>query len=112
MQRSERNQGPLATLHLNSTQPQPAGGARTAPAAQARGGGVSANETMPAAHGAAVPAEQRDPLLTAREVAERLGATPRWVLDRWAAGDLPGFRLTARMVRFRASEIDAWLESR
>ncbi len=51
-------------------------------------------------------------LLTAREVADALGATPRWVLDHWAAGELPGFRLTGRMVRFRASEIEAWLESR
>ena len=53
-----------------------------------------------------------DPLLTAREVSARLGATPRWVLSQWQAGNLPGFRLTGKMVRFRASEIERWLEDR
>ena len=52
-----------------------------------------------------------EPLLTAREVAGMLGATHDWVLDQWQAGNLPGFRLTERMVRFRASEIAAWVES-
>ena len=55
---------------------------------------------------------ENEPLLTAREVAAMLGATHDWVLDQWQAGNLPGFRLTGRMVRFRASEIASWLESR
>jgi predicted DNA-binding transcriptional regulator AlpA len=56
-----------------------------------------------------------EPLITARDVAERLGMTPDWVLDKWEAGLLPGFRLGSRKgapVRFRWSEIDAWLETR
>ena len=56
--------------------------------------------------------ESADSLLTAREVAMRFGATPRWVLNQWQAGNLPGFRLSEKMVRFRASEIDQWLEDR
>ncbi len=53
-----------------------------------------------------------EPLITAREVAERLGMSNAWVLDRWEAGELPGFRLGSRAVRFRWSELEAWLESR
>jgi excisionase family DNA binding protein len=50
------------------------------------------------------------PLLTAREVADRLGLTPATVL-RWArAGELPGFRL-GRALRFREADLEAWLEA-
>lgn len=52
-------------------------------------------------------------LLTARELATVLGLSPATVLDRFEAGDLPGFRLFGRKggpVRFRESEILAALE--
>ena len=52
-------------------------------------------------------------LLTAAELAELLGLSPSTVLDRFQAGDLPGFRLFGRKggpVRFRLSEIEAALE--
>ena len=52
-------------------------------------------------------------LLTARELAEYLGLSTATVLDRWEAGDLPGFRLFGKKggpVRFRLSEIEAKLE--
>ena len=50
-------------------------------------------------------------LLTAREIGSYLGMTTNWVLDRWQAGDLPGYRLGGGRgpVRFRASEIERWL---
>ena len=54
-----------------------------------------------------------DRLLTASEVAEYLGLSTATVLDRWEAGDLPGFRLFGRKggpVRFRLSEVEAVLE--
>ena len=54
------------------------------------------------------------PLLTAREVAELLGLSPATVLDRFEAGDLPGFRLWGRKggpVRFRLEEVEAVLAS-
>jgi excisionase family DNA binding protein len=53
-----------------------------------------------------------DRLLTAREVADYLGMSAGWVLDKWEAGELPGFRLSGRAVRFRRSEIEAWLKER
>lgn len=62
-----------------------------------------------------------EPLLKAHEVADRLGMSTKWVLEKWEAyarGDpdgLPGFRLGPRApapVRFRWSEIEAWLRSR
>lgn len=62
-----------------------------------------------------------DRLLTAAELGEILGLSTDTILDRWEAGDLPGFRLFAKVdrrgrptgpVRFRLSEIldklDAW----
>ena len=53
-------------------------------------------------------------LLTAAALGEMLGLSPSSVLDRWQAGDLPGYRLFGRKggpVRFRLSEIEAALES-
>jgi hypothetical protein len=58
-------------------------------------------------------------LLNARELGELLGLSASTVLDRFEAGDLPGFRLFARVdrrgrptgpVRFRLSEVEAALE--
>ena len=55
-----------------------------------------------------------DRLLTARELGEHLGMSASWVLDEFEAGRLPGFKLgdgKARPVRFRPSEVEAWLET-
>jgi predicted DNA-binding transcriptional regulator AlpA len=52
-------------------------------------------------------------LLTARELGELLGLSAATVLDRFQAGDLPGFRLFGKKggpVRFRVSEIEAALD--
>jgi excisionase family DNA binding protein len=51
-------------------------------------------------------------LLTAREVADELGVTPRTVLRWTRAGVLPGYRIGGRALRFRADEVDGWLEQR
>jgi len=42
--------------------------------------------------------------------AKRLGLSTESVLRRWRTGDLPGYRLAGNVLRFRASEIEAWLE--
>lgn len=49
-------------------------------------------------------------LLTTRQVAEFLGVSPETVLRRWRAGELPGYRLASNVLRFRESELEAWLE--
>ena len=52
-------------------------------------------------------------LLTARELAEIFGCSPATILDKFEAGELPGFRLFGRKggpVRFRLSEIEEALE--
>ena len=49
-------------------------------------------------------------LLTTREVAEFLGLSPETVLRRYRRGELPGFRLASNVLRFRESEVEAWLE--
>jgi predicted DNA-binding transcriptional regulator AlpA len=54
-------------------------------------------------------------LLNARELGQRLGMSTAWVLDKWEAGELPGFKLgggAGSPVRFRASEVEDWLEER
>jgi excisionase family DNA binding protein len=53
---------------------------------------------------------QGDRLLTTREVADILALSPETVLRRWRAGELPGYRLASNVLRFRESEIEAWLE--
>jgi excisionase family DNA binding protein len=50
-------------------------------------------------------------LVTASELAGYLGLSTATVLDWWEAGRLPGFKLNGRAVRFRPSEVEAWLEA-
>jgi excisionase family DNA binding protein len=52
-----------------------------------------------------------EPLLTARQVAELLGFAPATVVDWYEAGKLPGFKIGGRL-RFRPSEVEAWLEAK
>jgi excisionase family DNA binding protein len=51
-------------------------------------------------------------LLTTREIAAFLGMSPESVLRRYRRGELPGYRLSSNVLRFRESEIEAWLEGR
>ena len=51
-----------------------------------------------------------DRLLSTRELADFLGVSPETVLRRWRSGELPGYRLASNVLRFRESEIEAWLE--
>jgi excisionase family DNA binding protein len=51
-------------------------------------------------------------LLTAREVAGRLGLSTETVLSWARAGKLPAFRLGNRAIRFREDDLDAWLAER
>jgi excisionase family DNA binding protein len=48
-------------------------------------------------------------LLTSRELGELLGFSPATIVDWFEAGKLPGFRIGGRL-RFRGSEVEAWLE--
>lgn len=60
-----------------------------------------------------VATERFERLVTAAELARALHVSTDWVYEKWQAGELPGFRLTAgtgRGVRFRLSEIERWLE--
>lgn len=56
-----------------------------------------------------------EPLLTARQLGDLLGLSTGTVLDRFEAGDLPGFRLyggrIGAPVRFRWSEVETMLEA-
>jgi excisionase family DNA binding protein len=51
-----------------------------------------------------------EPLMNARQLADYLGLSPATVLDHFEAGKLPGYKLPTGPVRFRASEVEAWLE--
>ena len=50
-------------------------------------------------------------LLTARELAERLGFSAATVVDWAERGAIPSFKVGGRL-RFRESEVLAWLEQR
>jgi excisionase family DNA binding protein len=51
-----------------------------------------------------------DRLLTTREVADYLGFSSETVLRRYRAGELVGIRLASNVLRFRESDLEAWLE--
>jgi excisionase family DNA binding protein len=52
-----------------------------------------------------------DRLLTAVEVAERLGVRPSWVYAEARAGRIPHLRL-GRYTRFRQDSVEAWASAR
>ncbi len=63
-----------------------------------------------AAHAPTRPSSRKDRLLSAKEAAQVLGVSPRWVYDH--ADDLGGQRLTPRCLRFSESALRRWLEAR
>jgi excisionase family DNA binding protein len=52
-----------------------------------------------------------EPLLTAREVADVLGFSPATIVDWAESGKLRAFKVGGRL-RFRESELEAWLETK
>ena len=48
-------------------------------------------------------------LLTARQLAEILGFAPGTIVDWAEAGKVPSYRIGGRL-RFRADEVETWLE--
>jgi excisionase family DNA binding protein len=50
-------------------------------------------------------------LLTARDVANRLGLSTETVLSWVRRGELPAFKL-GRAIRFREADLDQWLQAR
>jgi excisionase family DNA binding protein len=53
------------------------------------------------------PADAPEPLMLAREVAEWLNMSPRWVMDKAATGALPSVTLPgSNRVRFRRSAVE------
>ncbi len=51
----------------------------------------------------------REPLIRARDVAELLDYSPATIVDWAEAGRIPHFKVGGRL-RFRWSEVEAWLE--
>jgi excisionase family DNA binding protein len=51
-------------------------------------------------------------LLTARELSEWLGVSPETVLRWTRARKVPAVRLPSRAVRYRESDIEAWVAER
>jgi excisionase family DNA binding protein len=48
-------------------------------------------------------------LLTAQEVGEKLSVSRNTILDWHQSGTIPSFKLNGKAVRFRLSEVEAWL---
>jgi excisionase family DNA binding protein len=53
-----------------------------------------------------------EPLLTARQVAERLAVSPETVLRWTRRGELPAHRLPGGAIRYASATIEAWLVGR
>jgi len=51
-----------------------------------------------------------DRWLTTATVAAMLEVSPETVLRRYRAGELVGYRLASNALRFRESDVEAWLE--
>src|SRR5437016_3991535 len=58
------------------------------------------------------PEPRRSALLTARELAGMFGVSTETVLRWTRRRDLPAIRLPGGAIRFRAEEIEGWLENR
>jgi excisionase family DNA binding protein len=52
-----------------------------------------------------------EPLLTARQVGDLLGFSPNTIVDWAEAGRIPVFKVGGRL-RFRESEVLAWIETK
>jgi excisionase family DNA binding protein len=50
-------------------------------------------------------------LLTTRAVADYLSLSPETVLRRYRTGELVGIRLASNVLRFRESDVEAFLEA-
>lgn len=55
------------------------------------------------------PAPVPEPLLDVGQVAELLGVRRRWVYEAAQRGDVPSYQI-GRYRRFRASELESWLQ--
>ena len=53
-----------------------------------------------------------DPLITARQLAETLGVSTETVLRWTRRQELPAIRLPGGAIRYRATDIERWLERR
>jgi predicted DNA-binding transcriptional regulator AlpA len=51
-----------------------------------------------------------DPLLDTRQVAEKFGSTTQFVEKLRTTGEGPEFLKIGRLVRYRASAVDRWLD--
>lgn len=49
-----------------------------------------------------------EPFITVATLSRLLGVPSSWVYERTATGDIPHYRV-GRYVRFRVSEVEAWL---
>lgn len=56
--------------------------------------------------------KRHTPLLSARDVADRLGVSTETVLRWTRRGELPAVRLPGGAIRIDPDTLDAWLESR
>jgi excisionase family DNA binding protein len=88
--------------------------------AEARALAIRLAPVMEALRMRALPSEMAAPpssppiaLLTAKQVASRLGVSSRWVYARTRAGRLPFARqLTGGAVRFDAAQLERWISNR
>jgi predicted DNA-binding transcriptional regulator AlpA len=57
-----------------------------------------------------MPSDKQDPLLTREQVESRYGLTKRYLeVCAWRGDGPPMVKISRRMVRYRASDIEKWI---
>jgi excisionase family DNA binding protein len=59
-----------------------------------------------------VSEQDQERLLTARELASQLGVSTGALLRWTRRGDVPAFKLPGGAIRYRAADVEAWLQTR
>ena len=80
---------------------------------------MNANAPNPVVHGDVIPVDKRETdcptqaahLMSCEDVARYLQVPVSWIHDNHQRLDLPALKL-GRHLRFRTSDVDAWLETR
>lgn len=77
-----------------------------------RGGSTAGTALAPRDPNPDPDPDQQLALLTVNDVAKLFAVNKDWIYDQAESGALPSIKLGRRQLRFRRSDLEAWLEAR